>query len=936
MSFISRTVNRGPKEIDTKKKSDKESQKEKKDQTGVIPSPKEIQSETKKQEEKKEEKKDSLFVEFLSDQSQKDKLLNEQYEKLFKEKQKEQKFLQTLEEGIERKIKTVDLQKSNGNWLEMYKVATIALENYDLYTIFSKSVPETLKNIAKSLREAIQTSERRISEGAKTKPTDESCTMVVKTEFRKDSRDCEIAWYSQLAGNEEVRRSLLDLITDPFFYPSLVDSKVLGILLYGPPGTGKTTLAKATANELMQKYKDSDGNQLLQVFFYAPDSSTLKSSSYGGTEKLIASTFSCAQKEAEQWEFTHKGTKAISIIFIDELDDLVPSRDGPQASDKNFSTNAIIRALDGVNDYSKVIFIGATNLPSKVDSAVLSRLTQREYLSLPTEKDVVAILNNKLTKIVRNSLETKKSSDLCVDPKLTQNKYQWNNPIHKQFFTLKEKEEDNKENEDTIEKIASMIAQKSLSNRVIDKIFTDARIQAKQRAQAANRVLQVPNPFDVNSNVYFSIDCLGFDYLMNMSFNNTFVFKDVNDKNDFDIKLTKNNTSEVLRFTNVYWKPIITPSKWVENSWINIDIKYDINDTSLSEKEIEERKKDDELITLIASKLPSTLKVFDTTAGSATLYQKKLFVLIEIPDRIITILEQNEDDTTEEIYNLILNYKILKLKLLQNAIIRVIFQYKIKMQTSGTVTTKNDEQKKKIATTMEKYKLIQKSALKKGENSKFLEEDRFLSLDALLKIEIPSDQLADFSSNVANVQRGEAIYAFYELDVKKATSENGGVFQYFSNLFGKRKDNQTYKEKLQEYQKIEEAIKNAMNFFSNDSNILNDRTTYITLKNDAIVPLKLSSVEFLTSPEPIKRDTLNFFNKNWWEDGDLAKIRLDDNPKINLSDLKSKSRNKKVDYSKTVLFTNWNIKYEDLASAVENSPAGPTEEDLKIYDKFKS
>jgi transitional endoplasmic reticulum ATPase len=90
-----------------------------------------------------------------------------------------------------------------------------------------------------------------------------------------------------------------------------------GFLLYGPPGTGKTLLAKAAARE-------SEAN------FIATKSSDLLSKWYGESEQQIARLFARARQVAP------------TVIFIDELDSLVPARGGglgePQVTERVVNT----------------------------------------------------------------------------------------------------------------------------------------------------------------------------------------------------------------------------------------------------------------------------------------------------------------------------------------------------------------------------------------------------------------------------------------------------------------------------------------------------------------------------------------------------------------------------------------------------------------------
>src|SRR3546814_7292749 len=135
-----------------------------------------------------------------------------------------------------------------------------------------------------------------------------------------------------------------------------------GILLYGPPGTGKTLLAKAAARE-------SDAN------FIAIKSSDLLSKWYDESEQQIARLFARARAVAP------------TIVFIDELDSLVPARGGsagePQVTER--VVNTILAEMDGIEEMQSVVVIGATNRPNLIDPALLrpGRLDELIYVTVP-------------------------------------------------------------------------------------------------------------------------------------------------------------------------------------------------------------------------------------------------------------------------------------------------------------------------------------------------------------------------------------------------------------------------------------------------------------------------------------------------------------------------------------------------------------------------
>jgi len=74
-----------------------------------------------------------------------------------------------------------------------------------------------------------------------------------------------------------------------------------GVLMYGPPGTGKTMLAKATAGEI-------------DATFFRISPADVLSKWVGEAEQNIKKLFDAASAERR------------SIIFIDEIEALVPAR----------------------------------------------------------------------------------------------------------------------------------------------------------------------------------------------------------------------------------------------------------------------------------------------------------------------------------------------------------------------------------------------------------------------------------------------------------------------------------------------------------------------------------------------------------------------------------------------------------------------------------
>ncbi len=153
-------------------------------------------------------------------------------------------------------------------------------------------------------------------------------------------------------------------LKDPDAFRRLGIRPAKGFLLYGPPGTGKTLLAKAVAREA-------------EANFISTKSSDLLSKWYGESEQQIAKLFARARQVAP------------TVIFIDEIDSLVPARGGgmgePQVTER--VVNTILSEMDGLEELQSVVVIGATNRPNLVDPALLrpGRFDELIYVGVPDQ-----------------------------------------------------------------------------------------------------------------------------------------------------------------------------------------------------------------------------------------------------------------------------------------------------------------------------------------------------------------------------------------------------------------------------------------------------------------------------------------------------------------------------------------------------------------------
>merc|ERR1712137_1223222 len=169
--------------------------------------------------------------------------------------------------------------------------------------------------------------------------------------------------WDDVAGLFKAKDSLKEAVIMPLKFPHMFKSirrPWKGILLYGPPGTGKSYLAKAVATEANST-------------FFAVSSSDLVSKWLGDSEKLVRSLFEMARAAAP------------AIIFIDEIDSLCSARsDNESESARRIKTEFLIQ-MDGVavGEKSRVLVLGATNLPWALDPAIRRRFEKKVFIGLP-------------------------------------------------------------------------------------------------------------------------------------------------------------------------------------------------------------------------------------------------------------------------------------------------------------------------------------------------------------------------------------------------------------------------------------------------------------------------------------------------------------------------------------------------------------------------
>ncbi len=172
--------------------------------------------------------------------------------------------------------------------------------------------------------------------------------------------------FADIAGLDQVKEDIKLKMIYPFEHPELAKKFGVrlggGILFYGPPGTGKTMLAKATAGEV-------------DATFFRVSSADMLSKWVGEAEQNIKKLFDAAAGEKR------------AIIFIDEIEALIPARRDDGSSVMQRVVPQILQGMEGFDKKGDraVLFMGATNVPWQLDPAVLrpGRFDDKVYIPLP-------------------------------------------------------------------------------------------------------------------------------------------------------------------------------------------------------------------------------------------------------------------------------------------------------------------------------------------------------------------------------------------------------------------------------------------------------------------------------------------------------------------------------------------------------------------------
>ena len=226
--------------------------------------------------------------------------------------------------------------------------------SYDVEDRF-QSAEEFIKGIKGELKVDRQSAKKRII-------ADSPSENTKNTESSKKKGE----GFAAIAGMEDLKNQLREEVIEPLYHPEEYRRYGVtipnGMLLYGPPGCGKTFFAKHFAEEV-------------GFNFMCITPATLKSRYVNATQENIAKMF----KDAEE--------KAPTIIFIDEINELVPNRESNVHEMSRSAVNEMLAQMDRTGEKG-IFIIGATNYPHTIDPAILraGRLDKKYYVGVPDMK----------------------------------------------------------------------------------------------------------------------------------------------------------------------------------------------------------------------------------------------------------------------------------------------------------------------------------------------------------------------------------------------------------------------------------------------------------------------------------------------------------------------------------------------------------------------
>ena len=169
--------------------------------------------------------------------------------------------------------------------------------------------------------------------------------------------------FDLIAGMHDLKETLYQDIIRPLAEPDIYReygvSPPNGMLLFGPPGCGKTYIAQKLAEEIGYHYIEVKPSDLASTFIH-------------GTQEKIGKMFDEARE------------KAPTLIFIDEVDAVSPTRNSRLDHHLSSEVNEFLAQMTNCADKG-IFIVAATNRPDNIDAAIMrtGRIDKVVYLAPP-------------------------------------------------------------------------------------------------------------------------------------------------------------------------------------------------------------------------------------------------------------------------------------------------------------------------------------------------------------------------------------------------------------------------------------------------------------------------------------------------------------------------------------------------------------------------
>ncbi|QDZ21387.1 ATP-dependent zinc metalloprotease FtsH [Chloropicon primus] len=182
--------------------------------------------------------------------------------------------------------------------------------------------------------------------------------------------------FADVAGVDKIKSAIsqvMEMLVSDISFTKAGVKPPRGMLFYGPPGTGKTMLAKALAGEFNVPFFACNGAEFVEMY-------------EGIAAERVKHIFNTARASSP------------AIIFIDEIDALGKKRsafsDDPGVQEREQGLLQLLIEMDGFRPTERVLVIGATNMATDLDEALLrpGRFDRKFFIDTPSKQNRFKIL----------------------------------------------------------------------------------------------------------------------------------------------------------------------------------------------------------------------------------------------------------------------------------------------------------------------------------------------------------------------------------------------------------------------------------------------------------------------------------------------------------------------------------------------------------------